>query len=956
MDIWEVLGIDRTKDKESIKNAYREKLINVNPEDDSEGFMQLRDAYEEALREADLDDAPVAEETELMRELRTLYDDFERRIDTEEWKLIFNRDEFVRLDTADESMHVLLRFLMQHNYLPHDVFKLIVNTLEIREKKKELEEQYPEDFISFILNNAEYDDYINYALFENTNENVDKFIHIYYGLNDALADGNLEEEQTYIEQLEQTGIHHPYVDIAKLRHTLHEINTQVESNKERTEKYGDKIKELLRQAKEILDKYPDDAYFMIICGDFAMVGGAYEDAKKYYDMAGATGQNDYAVMGRMGDLYYALGEYEKSRDLFMDMMDIDSYDNRAIRGMMAANEGMIEKLTKEISDNPSDEKLKLQLTWCYYRNNLMQSALEVLTGFSPSDENKCEYNNLLGRAYLYTGSYEKALDCFFTWKTELETFPEKDRPKTERQKKKGYVNYYSVCFFIGECYLKMKNYDEARKYLELSLEKEHILITNSHESMCVLEYECGNYETCISECEALLEKEESYMAYLNMAKSFYRLGEYGRTIDACEHAILLYPYNDSPYELELEIYWDYDETEDMKRILERYDSLGIESDSMKMYKARLLGLEDNYTASNELLMALLEKEERDNSDLWDDFDIYITLGANYSNLGEEEQALKYYGEALFRDTENKELRLRLASIHHVLGEFGDAIHCSEYVLEMSNNESYRERAYVIKAASLSCMHDFEAAKAVYEECEAELGLDGNYVLDHAELLVRMDNLEGCVELLNRCISELGDSSLVQYCMGNLCMHYGNQGYLEKAEETFLLAAEHKPDDYLIYRLMGNIYIDHKMYEKAKGMLVKAIELDTEERSFIYGRYLFAVGKTDDITKPEYQKYIERAIKQVEDADDAYTYNRKAEVYLALKNYDEALKAVDMSISQKRERLSPFLEYHAAWCVKAEIYEDMGENEKALECYKKALEIYGHDALYEGRIKSLSQEV
>ena len=52
--IWKILGIEKTKDENLIKAAYREKLRYVNPEDDEEGFKELRCAYEEAIEYASL--------------------------------------------------------------------------------------------------------------------------------------------------------------------------------------------------------------------------------------------------------------------------------------------------------------------------------------------------------------------------------------------------------------------------------------------------------------------------------------------------------------------------------------------------------------------------------------------------------------------------------------------------------------------------------------------------------------------------------------------------------------------------------------------------------------------------------------------------------------------------------------------------------------------------------------
>jgi uncharacterized membrane protein YhaH (DUF805 family) len=49
MNPWEILNINATTDKKTIKRAYAQILKRCNPEDNPEGFMQLRAAYEMAL-------------------------------------------------------------------------------------------------------------------------------------------------------------------------------------------------------------------------------------------------------------------------------------------------------------------------------------------------------------------------------------------------------------------------------------------------------------------------------------------------------------------------------------------------------------------------------------------------------------------------------------------------------------------------------------------------------------------------------------------------------------------------------------------------------------------------------------------------------------------------------------------------------------------------------------------
>ena len=54
MDCWGILGIGPTEDEGEVKRAYLEKLPEHHPEEDPEGFRQLRGAMEEALKQARL--------------------------------------------------------------------------------------------------------------------------------------------------------------------------------------------------------------------------------------------------------------------------------------------------------------------------------------------------------------------------------------------------------------------------------------------------------------------------------------------------------------------------------------------------------------------------------------------------------------------------------------------------------------------------------------------------------------------------------------------------------------------------------------------------------------------------------------------------------------------------------------------------------------------------------------
>ena len=90
--MWNILGITPTSDEDVIKTAYRGKLVSVNPEEDPEGFKELRQAYEEAVSWAKKAKKKKNPLEQWMYEIEQIYENLYRRIDADEWEGIFENE------------------------------------------------------------------------------------------------------------------------------------------------------------------------------------------------------------------------------------------------------------------------------------------------------------------------------------------------------------------------------------------------------------------------------------------------------------------------------------------------------------------------------------------------------------------------------------------------------------------------------------------------------------------------------------------------------------------------------------------------------------------------------------------------------------------------------------------------------------------------------------------------
>ena len=162
MNFWDTLNIQATNDIREIKRAYARQLQIHHPEDDPEGFMHLRAAYEQALQavklmshaidqtaesspetiaQIDLDISIDTEPSEnavdihegILAKLQNLYVDFWRRVELAEWESLF---EEMNIHELYQLRLLALPFFNEHNVLPVDIWVYLDAELDLADDQR----------------------------------------------------------------------------------------------------------------------------------------------------------------------------------------------------------------------------------------------------------------------------------------------------------------------------------------------------------------------------------------------------------------------------------------------------------------------------------------------------------------------------------------------------------------------------------------------------------------------------------------------------------------------------------------------------------------------------------------------------------------------------------------------------------------------------------------------------
>lgn len=905
--IFATLKIEKTKDEDAIRAAYRTLLPQTNPEDDPEGFKRLREAYEEALEYAR---RPETEETEeaadltptglWMENVKEVYASLSKRMDKEAWYELLHDDICMDLEYGEEAKWKLFSFLAEHFQLKSCIYQLLDEVFRIREEEAVFKEHLNVGFVDFMLKkigdtNGSMD--FDYGAFQGEDTaDYDQFLSYYYRLCDQTQQADGRAAEATLAAMEEMDIYHPLYALEKARALV----------------LLDRKEDALDMIEPLMGENRDALRIQILGAEVLFQCGKLEEAEAIFRR---YEENGYFL----SEKYLALCEKEKG--------NLTPAIRHCLRALKSGNDKGLEELLPQMDDAfleayaPMAEKETLSeeeatcLVGAYSRRNRPQEAMDFLMKHP-------EYADQMERIHDYKCTLFYQLGKFYEGIGECEIWKETLAPEAREDR-------IRCCSLEGDGWFQLGKLDEkaageqagrkgtsgglagrkgtsgeqaARKGTSGGLAADKVIYgkaayekaLEAYQEAAALIPENLGIRQKVMDTAILLEKYEEavtladeilavdarwFPAYIQKQKACFELHRAQEVVNLFYAAKNIFAGYAPIYEKAAEVFCIYRQYGDAEGILEQAKSANVSSPRLNILKLRCMRMREvselqelrkqgrmgEFRLHKELTEyadELKKKYQEDSPENRDMYELFEELGLVERDRNHYKEAVKFFRKALQYE-EKPYGRYLLAN---ALFDSGD------------------------KKEALKEYHAYEAVSGPDEflyvnmaRCYRADGQDMQAIAYFKKTLeVNPNNTEanGAIAKLYRMM--LVDSGNIYY--GNLARPYADRQIVVVPEDGYELR-EH-----------GLLLMEMNLFEEALADFEHSLKLEKSPYGFnLKGKALYYLGRFEE----------------------------------AIENFKQAIACMGKEDT-----------FTAAYLNLADSFNRLGRKEEAIEWYKKGIEVAG----------------
>lgn len=981
MTIWNILGINETKQKEEITKAYREKLTNTHPEEDPQGFMDLRRAYEEALAFSEKqEDSALQIRTPMedwIKSLEEIYQDFDKRRAIQYWKKALENPLAISLESAQEASEKLLEFLMDNYRLSPEIFSLFSEHFGWMENREELYQHFPSNFINYIFSVIENGIYFKEDYFQgDSHADYDAYIQTATELMDATDEGDYDKAEDLLRQLEEQNIYHPYVELERGKVYLGRDN----------------IQEACDISKELIEEYPESFPIKVFRATVLWRASEYSSAMVIYRQL--SKENPEYLLAKVREIEFALeqGDYIEAKEQYYKLLKNYYYEclmqfsfDKVFQPIIEkTNQKMIPYLEEKILAGEITAKERVDLGWCYYESEQEAKALEFLQSFTPDEKTYEKYHKLRGLLHYNLKQYRECIPDLAIWledardATEQEDFFKDENtkeklPEREAQRKKlaHEVDLSKIMEIMSHAYSRVDRLELAKIFIRnaiqinssdlsmymtliyyLTIEKNDVEIiklctdamnTNGYVEQLLLQraisqYNMGNYREAYEDCDSIIAMgnpmPEALIRKLLILESWGIYEEYDKVLLELKETFPQWKMT-TLYEIKKIRF-----KEDSRKALQQLETFihacekdkenFAEEDIAQMYYEKFFcHLQDESDPQSDVkamksIESALEKAP-------DNLVYIVQKGSLLEKKGTPEawqRAKQLYENTLEKYPDQLDMLICLGVLHFNAGDYATSLEYNTKVIK--NYPGYTIYVHNYASDGLKFLNRYEEAVDLLRD---KLKWERSFrnLLDHGTLLMETMRLEEALESLHEAREMEPEESQINCLLG---MTYSLKKDQEKAEKYFKKSLETYEVGYYGYNPMyycSRFYFMNKDYENSLKIAEEAFEklhypmwaAERKIESLAYlGRYEEALSFGTEI-----QENID-----YDEEDDINLTFAMAGVHILMGEYNNAEKMLLRKYMKYKNSL--FMNTKLAY-----IYQHrLGNLESALKCYKKAYEL------------------